>query len=156
VYTLTKETKNQDEDTLAKIGFVSEEQWKVVTEGKVENAGVHFKLYRGKNYELEFARAVPDIILHILCHRTAYEYYPHVFDVLTGIMRPVTPTYWNVILSFVETITPFYEQRRGNHAKVTSSYCITFDNACNIPGSAEILSRIMNRILANFVLPLGM
>lgn len=156
VYRLTMETKTQDEDTLAGIGFVTEEQWKTITEGKVEDVGVYFKLYRGRNYLMEFVRAIPDLLLHIFCSRVMYEYYPHVFDVLIDIMRPVTPTSWNVSLSFVETVTPFNEQRRGNHSKVTSSYCIKFENACNLPGAAEILSRIMNRILGNFILPAGM
>lgn len=154
VYKLTKDTRSKDEDFIAEHArFVEEYQWEAITEGNVETHGAYFKLYKGKNYELEFVRLIPDVLLHILCNRTVYEYYPIVFDTLIDLMQPVTPTHWRVGLSFEESVIPFYEQRRGDFAKVTSSYCIKFENACNLPGSPEIITKNMNRILANFILP---
>jgi hypothetical protein len=155
VYNLTEEYRMRDECELEKdeFGFVEEEQWKMITKGKIPNSDTLFKVYQGRNYELEFVRAKPDIILHILLKYVTIGSRKDVFETLIGMMTPFVPTYWRVILGFAPTVNPCCDQNFWQDRKTVSSYNITFKEAIKYPGALGIINSIMKKILTEFVLP---
>jgi len=153
IYRLNKENKDEAEKVLEKAGFVSEDDWQDLQSGKLDDIGVKFKVFKGKNYDLEFVKRGYDSEFHIMLQYRALEPIPTVYDELVLLMNQFVPEYWKVGLSFASPVTPCHEQLRGEDMKVVSSYCIKFKNASRYTGATHILNRCLKNILANFVLP---
>jgi len=159
IYEKTKEMQSLDEDTLARkeFDFVSEDDWKTIRSGtRFENNLVRFRMFKGRNYDMEYVVSPPDIMWHIF-YPGIVTAMPNVFQDMISLMSGIIPRYWKVSMTFDTRVSPYSnaidENSRETGLVECSSYCVKFEDACNIAGAKYILQKALNNILQEFILP---
>lgn len=157
---LNKQYQSENEDFIAAEGldeFVTDEDWKALNADAPMVPDIHhFKMFRGKNYSLEFARAGDEIHFHFYYPAENIKPREDVYERLEEIMTPIIPRHWRVSMNFDGSVMPHDAER--NSAKLgdyptCSSYNVHFVKGATMENALHHIQKALKAFLDHFIMP---
>ena len=151
--------RSTDEAAIEEMGadFVTEEDWNFLSGRKsFTPEAVTFKMFKGRNYELEYVRSETDVHFHLFLPIGSI-LQETIFETFEGLLLKIVPRDWRVRFHYSRGVTPSSRVPGGKEMRdkfdLMNAYGIHFVDATSRPACHIVLENALRKILKDFTMP---